>query len=78
MFISISRLLWAFDFRAIPGQEPDASAISQGLAALPAPYTCDIRPREGKADKIREIWGEAHSLLDEHGQWKELPRGMAG
>lgn len=77
MFISISRLLWAFGFNAIPDKEPDPSAIIQGVAASPAPYTCDIRPREGKADMIREIWGEAQSLLDEQGQWKELPRGMA-
>ncbi|KAM0715223.1 hypothetical protein Q7P37_009688 [Cladosporium fusiforme] len=74
LFLSMSRLLWAFEFSAIPGKEPDPSAIVQGLVCAPARYECDITPREGKAELTRKIWDEAQSLLDDQGQWKELPR----
>lgn len=72
MFIGMSRLLWAFDLKVIPGKEPDPAKISQGLACMPAPYTCDIRPREGRANVIRAVWDEAQSVLDEQGQWRDL------
>lgn len=77
MFIAISRLLWSFDFRSIPGKKPDPAAISEGLACMPAKYTCDIKAREGKAELIRAIWEEAQSALDNEGQWRDLPRTMA-
>jgi hypothetical protein len=77
MFIAVSRLLWAFDFKVIPGKVPDPDAISEGLACMPAKYVCDITPRDGKAGSIRTVWEEAQSALDGEGQWKELPRGMA-
>jgi len=77
MFIGISRLLWAFDFEAIPGKVPDPTAISQGLACMPSRYSCDIRPREGKADVIRAVWAETQSVLDRRGQWRDLPDRMA-
>jgi hypothetical protein len=76
MFIAISRLLWSFDFASIPGQEPDPAAISEGLACMPAKFVCEITAREGKAELIRETWGEAQSVLDGEGQWKELPSRM--
>lgn len=77
MFIAISRLLWSFEFQSIPGKDPDPAAIAEGLACMPAKYTCDIRAREGKAELIRGIWDEAQSALDDEGQWKDLPRTMA-
>lgn len=77
MFIGISRLLWSFDFRSIPGREPDPSAISEGLACMPARYTCNIKPRYEKAKLIRAVWNEAQNALDDRGQWKHLPSTMS-
>lgn len=70
LFIAISRLLWAFDFRPVEGKEPDPTRLRQGIVMMPEPFEADIRPREGKADLVRSIWEEAQTLLDEDGQWK--------
>lgn len=77
LFISMSRLLWAFDFRTIPGKEPDPSAIIQGIVTCPEKYECEITPREGRSESIRRIWLEAQEVLDDRGQWKDLPRASA-
>lgn len=72
MFISISRLLWAFHFNVIEGKEPDPGNISQGLVATPARFECDVVPREGRAEMVRRVWAEAKGALDENGQWKSF------
>lgn len=70
LFIAMSRLLWAFDFLAVNGKEPDANGLRQGIVMMPEPFEADIRAREGKADLVKNIWQEAQKLLDEDGQWK--------
>jgi cytochrome P450 len=79
MFIAISRLLWAFDFAAVPGNVPDPAAISEGLACMPAKFACEITAREGKAGVIRGVWDEARTTqLDGEGQWRDLLSGTTG
>jgi cytochrome P450 len=73
LFLGMSRLLWAFEFRPVPGKMPNPAKVSQGFLATPEKYEADIRPREGRADLIRNIWKEAQSVLDEDGQWMTLP-----
>lgn len=70
LFIAMSRLLWAFDFLPIKGNEPDQTMLRQGIVMMPEPFEADIRTREGKADLVKNIWQEAQKLLDEDGQWK--------
>lgn len=82
LFLSISRLLWAFKFdKAVDGQGaeivPDADDITNGFLVQPRPFPTNITPRsEAHAQLIRKEWEAAQGLLDESKQWKEVPRGM--
>lgn len=83
MFLGISRLLWAFDFkRAIDPETkleivPDQDNLLDGVFILPKPFKADIRPRsERKAERVREEWEGAKGLLDGDGQWKAVPEGL--
>ena len=73
LFLGMSRLLWAFDCRPVPGKEPDPTLLTQGFLATPEKYEADIRPKEGRAAQIRGIWEQVHSVLDSEGQWLVLP-----
>lgn len=83
LFLAISRLLWAFDFkRAIDpetGKEivPDMNDITEGLFVLPKPFKANIVPRTAaKAARVREEWGKMEELLDGDLQWKAVPEGL--
>lgn len=83
LFLGISRLLWAFDFkRAIDPETkreivPDQDNLLDGVFILPKPFKADIRPRsERKAERVREEWEGAKGLLDGDGQWKAVPEGL--
>lgn len=83
LFLSISRLLWAFNFeKAIDGQGReimvDEEDLTDGLLVQPSPFLAKITPRSEKhAQAIREEWAGCQALLDEGKQWKEVPKGMA-
>lgn len=82
LFLSISRLLWAFNFeKAVDDQGreivPDEDNFTQGILVQPAPYPAKITPRSEKhAQAIRDEWEKCQTLLDESKQWKEVPKGM--
>ncbi|KAI1125417.1 cytochrome P450 [Nemania abortiva] len=83
LYLAISRLLWAFDFRRpideLTGKEivPDMEDLTEGLIVCPNPYKADIRPRsEAKAAAVREEWGKMTELLDNELQWKAVPEGL--
>ncbi|GKT50816.1 cytochrome P450 monooxygenase yanC [Colletotrichum spaethianum] len=82
LFLSISRLLWAFNFdRAVDGQGrelvPDADDLIEGVLVQPRPFPAKITPRsEAHAQIIRKEWEASQELLDEDKQWEEIPRGM--
>ncbi len=83
IFLAISRMLWAFDFkRAInpaTGREiiPDMDELQEGMMSLPKPFKADIVPRsEYKAQCVRNEWTAVAKLLDEDAQWKEVPKGL--
>ncbi|KAL1865421.1 hypothetical protein VTK73DRAFT_5265 [Phialemonium thermophilum] len=83
LFLAISRLLWAFDFRRAvdekTGQEivPDMDDITEGLFVLPKPFPANIVPRsEAKAARVREEWAKMEELLDADLQWKSVPEGL--
>ncbi|GAO50649.1 cytochrome P450 [Saitoella complicata NRRL Y-17804] len=54
LFITVSRLLWAFEFREIEGKEVDETAYEQGANHGPKPFECDIRVREGRRGVIEK------------------------
>ena len=83
LFLGISRMLWAFDFKKaidpITGQEiiPDMDELTEGIFVLPKPFKADIVPRSPhKARRVREEWGKQLELLDEDMQWKAVPEGL--
>lgn len=83
LFLAVSRLLWAFDFRRvvdeITGEEivPDMKDLTEGLFMQPRPFKANIVPRsEHKAERVREEWGKMGELLDSELQWKATPAGM--
>jgi hypothetical protein len=80
LFLAVTRLLWAFDFR-IPesGNTPDIDDLVGGLTVQPAPFEVRILARnEEKKRLVQETWVDIENmLLDVEGQWKNLPQGMA-
>ncbi|KAH8778616.1 cytochrome P450 [Diaporthe sp. PMI_573] len=82
LFLSISRLLWAFNFeKAVDGQGreivPDQDDLTEGFLVQPSPFPAKIIPRsETHAQAIRKEWDGCQTLLDESQQWKEVPQGM--
>ncbi|KAK7948932.1 uncharacterized protein PG986_009818 [Apiospora aurea] len=83
LFLAISRLLWAFDFRRpvdeVTGKEivPDMADLTEGLFVMPRPFRAVITPRsEARARRVREEWEAVKGLLDEEMQWKTVPEGL--
>lgn len=82
LFLGISRLLWAFEFRKTrddQGREitPDPDDVAQGLLMFPRPFPLQITPRSEKhAQVVREEWEACQALLDESKQWREIPKSM--
>ncbi|EMD69700.1 hypothetical protein COCSADRAFT_76274 [Bipolaris sorokiniana ND90Pr] len=82
LFLAISRLLWAFDFRPArdeAGEEiiPDPENLTEGTLSQPKPFPASITPRnKEKVTLIREEWAKMEALLDEEQQWEILPEGL--
>ncbi|KAI1146431.1 cytochrome P450 [Nemania diffusa] len=83
LFLAMSRLLWAFDFRRpvdkSTGKEivPDMEDLTEGLLVCPNPFNADIRPRsEAKAQAVKAEWEKMTELLDDELQWKTVPEGL--
>lgn len=83
IYLAISRLLWAFDFRRAVDPDtkqeivPDMDDLVDGMMCLPNPFKANIVPRSAyKAQCVREEWAEVAKLLDEEMQWKAVPEGL--
>ncbi|KAI0196404.1 cytochrome P450 [Astrocystis sublimbata] len=83
LFLGMSRLLWAFDFkRAIDqstGKEivPDMEDLTEGMLVCPKHFPGDIKPRNAKkVEAIRAEWAKMTELLDGEQQWKTVPEGL--
>lgn len=82
IYLAISRLLWAFDFRRAVDPDtkqeifPDMDGLVDGMMCLPGPFKANMVPRSAaKAQCVREEWAEVAKLLDEEMQWKVVPEG---
>ncbi|KAI1258774.1 cytochrome P450 [Xylariaceae sp. FL1019] len=81
LFLSISKLLWAFDFQCPKdemGEEirPDPTKLTQGFVCAPLPFEAIITPRDaGRINIICKDWEIAQSKhLDPNTmQWKSFP-----
>jgi hypothetical protein len=83
IFLAISRLLWAFDFRRAvdekTGEEiiPDMYDMADGIMMMPRHFPANIRPRSAsKAACVKQEWAQMTKLLDKEYQWKEVPEGL--
>ncbi|RAH78914.1 cytochrome P450 [Aspergillus japonicus CBS 114.51] len=83
MYLAISRLLWAFDFKRVVDPVtkrevvPDQAELVDGFMTMPKPFPVNIVPRSGeKAQRVREEWEKVRPMLDEAGQWKAVPEGL--
>ncbi len=83
LFLAISRLLWAFDFKRpvdpSTGKEvvPDMEDLTEGLLVCPNPFNADIKPRSAfKVEAIKSEWNKMTELLDDELQWKTVPEGL--
>lgn len=45
VWITVARLLWAFEFRGVDGEEVDVFAFTNGLNMRPQPFRCEIVAR---------------------------------
>lgn len=83
MFLAISRLLCAFNFkRAIDPKTqqeiiPDMDEPIDGVFVLPKPFRANIVPRSAhKAGHVKKEWAGMLESLDEEMQWKTVPEGL--
>ncbi|KAF4777390.1 cytochrome P450 [Colletotrichum scovillei] len=82
LFLSISRLLWAFNLEKAVDTEgneitPNADDLTDGFLVQPKPFPAKITPRsDAHVQVIRREWEASQALLDESKQWKEIPSGM--
>ena len=84
LFLSISRILWAFNIskeKDAQGNEitPDPDDIMGGLAAMPAKFPAKILPRsEERAKAVRDAWklSQEEHLHGDSGQWSHVPGDM--
>ncbi|KXH33974.1 cytochrome P450 [Colletotrichum simmondsii] len=82
LFLSISRLLWAFNLEKAVDAEgvevtPNADDLTDGFLVQPKPFPAKITPRSDAHIQVIRREGEAsQALLDESKQWKEIPSGM--
>jgi hypothetical protein len=80
LFLAVTRLLWAFDFK-VPesGSLPDVDDLVGDLTVQPAPFEVRIVARsEEKKSLVQETWTDVENmLLDEEGQWNNVPQSMA-
>ncbi|KAM5341972.1 hypothetical protein ACJ41O_015003 [Fusarium nematophilum] len=77
LFIAMSRLLWAYEFRTKKDQfgndiPIDPDAMTQGLVVGPEPFECEIIPRSPeKAAMIREMYKQTSDSLNTEGNYTE-------
>lgn len=80
LFLGVSGMLWTFNIRPKKDDQgrdilPDPDNLIVRLAAQPAPFQADIKPRtEARAAIVRNDWTKKQDLLvTETKQWKETP-----
>lgn len=82
MFLAVSRLLWAFridnEIDELGNKiVPDRMNVTQGSLIQPMPFPVRIVPRsEMHAATVNKAWETCQTLLDEEGQWLDVPEEL--
>ncbi|KAH7351469.1 putative cytochrome P450, partial [Pyrenochaeta sp. MPI-SDFR-AT-0127] len=72
LFMAISRMLWAFEFKRIDGEKIVQDAVTDGFIVRPVDYGCIITPRsQDRVELIRREWETAQKVLDTDGNFNE-------
>jgi len=79
LFLSMACLLWAFDITTPDPNKIDTEDLRGGLAVVPAPFECNIKPRDSRrAEVIKNEWAQQQDdFLDPiTKQWIRVPDGL--
>ncbi|KAI1370438.1 putative cytochrome P450 [Hypoxylon crocopeplum] len=79
LYLAMACLLWAFDISTPDPSKIDTEDLRGGLAVVPAPFECHIRPRDiRRANVARREWRQLQSeFLDPvTKQWSRVPGGL--
>jgi cytochrome P450 len=82
LFLGISRILWAFDFKPVVDSAgnkilPDQEKLTQGFVCMPEEFQADITPRsQARAELVRREWHDAEKqyLDSQTKQWLKRPQ----
>ncbi len=79
LFLAIACMLWAFDFSTPDPSKIDTEDLRGGLAVVPAPFECNIKPRDDQRVKVlRQEWERMQEeFLDPvTKQWIRVPEDL--
>ncbi|PSN67689.1 cytochrome P450 [Corynespora cassiicola Philippines] len=79
LFLSMASILWGFDIVTPDPSKIDTEDLRGGLAVVPAPFECNITPRDSeRAEVMRKEWAEQQEqFLDPvTKQWVRVPEGL--
>lgn len=72
LFISLSKMIWAFDFLAVPGRRYDIFDYTQGFNVRPRRFECRVRVRSKRHKEVLEKeMGWAEEVLGVFGAFEE-------
>jgi cytochrome P450 len=79
LFLAMAGILWGFNVTTPDPSKIDTEDLRGGLAMVPAPFECDIKPRDMSREQVmRREWTEQQdSFLDPVTlQWTRVPDGL--
>ncbi|KAI1360873.1 cytochrome P450 family protein [Xylaria arbuscula] len=79
LFLAVACLLWGFEITTPDPSSIDTEDLRGGLAMVPAPFECNIKPRDARrADIMRQEWKQQKiDFLDSSTeQWARVPDDM--
>ncbi|KAM7210865.1 Cytochrome P450 [Rhypophila decipiens] len=79
LFLAMACMLWAFDISTPEPDKIDTEDLRGGLAAVPAPFECIIKPRDEKrAEVVKREWQRMQDeFLDPvTKQWVRVPEDL--
>ncbi|KAI0973096.1 cytochrome P450 [Xylaria arbuscula] len=79
LFLAMACLLWGFDITTPDPSRIDTEDLRGGLAVVPAPFECHIKPRDaGRVNVMRHAWKQhKFDFLDPSTeQWARVPEGV--
>lgn len=64
IWLTISRLLWAFDMRELPDEPIDLKEYDGLSGRSPVPFRIMVSPRHANVERVLEGWGRELGVTD--------------